>query len=470
MTLSRRNLLLGAAAVGAASLAPAAAWAAPAHRPMRRNGSIPITPLQLFASDTFNGEALFALGGASSRSAEVGEVLRIAQEINATTGNPADDALTTEAFDAYVDAFGSFGDRLETLATQSTGVTSRDRYLRASTYAAQQVFFVLGTSDGSRELALFNTAQRRWMRAVRQFSPAVRRFSVPSPFGPIPGYLLKADPGPAPRPTVIISEGSDGQNVETMQFGVTAALDRGYNVILFEGPGQMSLLFRRQIPFTADWQQVVRPVAQWARRRRDVGALALIGISFGGMLCSRAAARVRELDAVVLEPGAYDFTLLWSDQENMNTVKETHDLPPDEKEQARNGLNQGFLEAWPNIPKVNQFEIYKRGEIFKREVQDEARAGVPISDYYQLLETMLPFRYEDDFRAITIPTMVTYNEGDQFFGDQPRGAFELLENVPTARKEFVELTAAQGASMHDQPVGPQVAQEIVFDWLTDQLR
>jgi hypothetical protein len=26
------------------------------------------------------------------------------------------------------------------------------------------------------------------------------------------------------------------------------------------------------------------------------------------------------------------------------------------------------------------------------------------------------------------------------------------------------------ASLHDQPVGPQVAQEAVFDWLDDQLR
>ena len=45
-----------------------------------------------------------------------------------------------------------------------------------------------------------------------------------------------------------------------MQFGVTAGLARGYNVVLFEGPGQMSLLFKRRIPFTADWNKVVGPV------------------------------------------------------------------------------------------------------------------------------------------------------------------------------------------------------------------
>ena len=31
------------------------------------------------------------------------------------------------------------------------------------------------------------------------------------------------------------------------------------------------------------------------------------------------------------------------------------------------------------------------------------------------------------------------------------------------------MTAQKGASLHDQPVGPQVAEEAVFDWLDDQL-
>ena len=42
-----------------------------------------------------------------------------------------------------------------------------------------------------------------------------------------------------------------------MQFGVTGGLARGYNVVLFEGPGQMRLLFKRNVPFTPNWYQVV---------------------------------------------------------------------------------------------------------------------------------------------------------------------------------------------------------------------
>lgn len=470
MDMNRRQVLGGAAALAALAAVPTSAGVAVAAPRVTPPGPLPVSPLALFAAATFNDEALFALGGASSASAEVGEVLRIAQEANARSGNPIEPG--TAAFDAYVDAFGAVGNRLARLARQSGAahpVTTRDRSLRAATYAAQQLFFVLGTSAPDREERLFDVCQARWLRAARLFEPGVVPFTVDSAYGQIPGYFFPSPTGSGPRPTIIISEGSDGQNVETMQFGVTAGLQRGYNVVLFEGPGQMSLLFKKRIPFTADWDTVVGPVLEWTQARSDVGSVALVGVSFGGMICSRAAARLRGLDAVVLLPGAYDMTTLWDDQESFALVKETSNAPAAEKEGARRGLNQGFLQAWPTLPKEQQFTIYKRGEIFSPQVQREARAGLPVSDYYGLLEAMLPFRYRRDYQQITIPTMVTANEGDENFGTQPEEAFGFLDRVPASRKELVRLTGAQGASLHDQPVGPQVATEIMFDWLDDQL-
>jgi pimeloyl-ACP methyl ester carboxylesterase len=432
---------------------------------------LPVVPLDLFASASFNDQALFALGAASSQSAEVGEVLRIAQTINSRTGDPAEPG--TGVFDTYCDVFSSFGDELARRAATSGAahpVTTRNRLMRAATYAAQELFFVLGSGDGSREERVFDRAQARWMRAVGLFEPRVVHSQVDSPFGSIPVHFFPSPSGSGRRPTVIISEGSDGQNVETMQFGVTAALARGYNVVLFEGPGQMTLLFKRSVMFTPNWNKVVAPVLAWTRARADVGKVALVGISFGGMLCARAAARVSGLDAVVLEPAAYDFTTMWGDQKSMGLVKETYRAPAADKDGARRGLNEGFMAAWPSLPRVEQFTIYKRGSIFNRRVQREARAGQPLSDYYALLESMLPFQFGRDFRKITIPTLVLANEGDQVFGTQPEKAYAMLDSVPRSQKALVHLTAEKGASLHDQPVGPQVAEEAVFDWLDDHLR
>ncbi|MFA7324302.1 MAG: alpha/beta hydrolase, partial [Candidatus Nanopelagicales bacterium] len=470
--LDRRGLLLATVALGTAAganmLAPPAMAASALPAP-----ATPLSPtlLSLFAAPTFNDEALFALGAASSHTAEVGEVLAIANAINARTSNPA--SPSAAAFDAYYDIFGDYHEQLAEQAKQAADnghdITAQNRYLRASMYAAQQLFFVLGTTDGEREAVIARQAQALWLEGIENFEPKPIRFTVPSKFGAIPGTFFPSPKGSGRRPTVIISEGSDGQNVETMQFGVTAGLARGYNVVLFEGPGQMSLLFQRKQPFTPDWQDVVGPVLDWTKARSDVGKVALIGISFGGLLCIRAGARLKDLDALVLEPGAYDFTTMWSDQESMAVVKETYRAPAPEKAGAKQGLNEGFLQAWPHLPRTEQFNIYKRGEIFSPQVQRQARAGLPISDYYGLLETMLPFKYGADLRAMTVPTMVVANEGDEFFGEQPDKAYTMLTRLPRSQKELVHLNAKQGASLHDQPVGPQVAEEIVFDWLDDQL-
>ncbi|MEI6621878.1 MAG: alpha/beta hydrolase [Actinomycetes bacterium] len=427
-------------------------------------------PLQLFASPTFNDEALFALGGASSLVAEPGEILRIAQNINAKSGNPADP--TTATFDDFYDGFGSFGDNLDQLAQQAGSahaVTMASRLMRAAMCSTQQLFFVLGTGNGAREESIYDVTQRRWLTAMKVLYPKMVQFSVKSEFGPLPGYFIPA-PGGGRRPTVLVSSGSDGQNVESMQFGVTAGLQRGYNIVLYEGPGQMSLLFKRNIPFTAQWNKVVGPVLSWVKARPDVGKVALIGVSFGGMLCASAAAKLKGLDAVVLEPGGWNFPMSWPDQEDMKFVQETAKAPPQEQAAVATKVNAGFLEQWGSMPRTSQFEIYKRGEIFSPEVQQEARAGKPISNYYAMLAAMLPFNFEADYRAITIPTMITINEGDTFFGNQPVEAFAMLDKVPAGRKVLQKFTGAQGAALHDQPSGPQVAQEFIFDWLDDQLR
>lgn len=474
MEMDRRTLLktalAGGAVAGTAGLvacgskaAPAEVGASPGAITVSKNV---VTPLQLFASQDFNGQALFAAGAASSHTAEVGEIMRITQAINEKTGNPANP--DTKAFDAFYDEFGAYADQLQNLA-EDTGsshpISMRNRYLRSAMYAAQQVFFVLGTSDGGREQAIFATCQDRWLKAMGLLEPKMISAKVQSKHGEIPVYFIPT-PGDGVKRTVIISEGSDGQNVETMQFGVTAALDRGYNVVLFEGPGQMSLLFDQQIPFTPNWDEVVGPVLDWTRQQQNVGKVGLIGISFGGMLCARPAAKLN-LDAVVLEPGAYDMPLLWGDQASMKIVKETQGIPEADKQKAVEGVNKGFAEAWEKMPRADQFRVYKRGEIFDKQVQEDARANKTPSNYYALLEKLLPFNYEQDYKQIKIPTMITLNEGDQFFGDQGHQAFDWLENVPGDKKKFLDLTAAMGASMHDQPIGPQVAQEYIFDWLDE---
>lgn len=423
-----------------------------------------LSPLQLFANPVVNAETLFAVGGAAVLASEVGEMMRIAQTVNAATGNPAD--LSRASLDAYVAGFGEFADRLDEAAAATTSrVTRRQRLQRSSQYTSMQLFFVLGTSQPDREAALYAACADRFARAAELYDPPAEPFSVRSEFGEIPGYFFRPSTDGGRRPTVIISNGSDGQHIDILVGGLTAALDRGYNVAIFEGPGQMRLLFEQGKPFTPDWQKVVGPVFDRVKARDDVGRVGLIGISFGGMLCARAAADVKGLDAVVLEPAAYDAAALWKDQDAVRSVRSALAGPAAAIDAARSSMNAAYRQIVPTLPFETQFEIAKRGEIYDETNLRDSRAGNPPSDYFGMIEAMLRFDFTEDYRRIRIPTMLTQNEGDEFFGDQPEQAFALLTGVPAERKELLRLTAAQGAQLHDQPSGPTVAQEFVFDWL-----
>jgi dienelactone hydrolase len=117
------------------------------------------------------------------------------------------------------------------------------------------------------------------------------------------------------RPTVFLNNGEDGQNVEQYALGGRDALDRGYNALLFYGPGRGRgrTLFQRQVPFRFDCENVVTPVGDYLRSRPEVDPdrIVLAGSSLGGKLVIGAAAFEHRLAAVVSDPGMLRLWTVW---------------------------------------------------------------------------------------------------------------------------------------------------------------
>ena len=74
------------------------------------------------------------------------------------------------------------------------------------------------------------------------------------------------------------------------------AIERGYNCLTFEGPGQGGVIRKQKIPFRPDWEKVDTPVVDYALTNRakeiDPNRIALMGISITGYSLPRAT-RVR---------------------------------------------------------------------------------------------------------------------------------------------------------------------------------
>jgi len=203
-----------------------------------------------------------------------------------------------DAYRAYYEEFLALGRRLRRLGNQPArarrGVTARDCYLRAATYLDQALYFTLASATPTRaqEAAVYREMESCFAAAAARFVPAFKRVSIPYERRTLPGWLLTPAGSRIRRPTLILNNGSDAQNVDLLVSGGLAALERGWNALIFEGPGQGSNLFLHGIPFRPDWEKVITPVVTWLRDRPEVDKrrIALFGSSFGGYLVPRAAA------------------------------------------------------------------------------------------------------------------------------------------------------------------------------------
>ena len=113
----------------------------------------------------------------------------------------------------------------------------------------------------------------------------------------LPGYFYRVnennDSSRAIRPTLIVHGGFDSTLEELYTSAAAPALERGYNCLTFEGPGQGGVIRKQKIPFRYDWEKVVTPVVDYALSRPeeiDPKRIALMGISMGGYLAARAVA------------------------------------------------------------------------------------------------------------------------------------------------------------------------------------
>ncbi|MEU8585575.1 alpha/beta hydrolase [Streptomyces sp. NPDC048664] len=408
--------------------------------------------MTLFDDPEFNFSVLLALGAAGQGSGEVGEVLTAVNTIN-KAGPSAQ---------TYVDTFTRLGDRL-LRAPQGAAPdreTRRFRALRAAQYYAQALFFVLGSDHPGNEEALYRAGRGAWDTFCGLCDPPPVTGEVP--YGlpvrtPLPVWLFRPDDSGRRRPTVILTNGSDGQNVDMWTYGVAAALDRGWNALVYEGPGQGQLLFVDKVVFTPRWENVVTPLVDWLVARPDVDAdrIALTGLSMAGDLAPRAAAFERRIAALVAMPGCLDPWLGFPEE-----IRQV--LTPD-RARTNDIWNK---EVVPHLSSADAATMKKRFEPFSAPAMLAAREGRIFTDFFTPARLVRSLDITAVVSRVKAPTLVLDYEYEQFYPGQPRRLYDEL----TAPKRYVKLTAATGAQLHCSPMAPRQHCEVVFDWLGETLK
>jgi pimeloyl-ACP methyl ester carboxylesterase len=140
-------------------------------------------------------------------------------------------------------------------------------------------------------IALFHEAHR---------DEGIERISVPYESSRL--YGLKLVPESPSLGTIVVHAGYDAY-VEEFYGLAQAMAARGYQVIMFDGPGQGSTLMRENLAMTHEWEKPVGAILD----HFELTDVTLVGISLGGCLALRAAAFEPRVKRVVAFDVMLDF-------------------------------------------------------------------------------------------------------------------------------------------------------------------
>jgi pimeloyl-ACP methyl ester carboxylesterase len=406
----------------------------------------PGTDALLFKEDPefwFEIERLF--GAAEYGGALFGEVIAIAKNIK--SGD----------YDSWYDGMSIFADRLsgeaENQLKNGHKISARDNYLRACSYYRSADFFLHGNPEDSRIKYSFERSTTCYKVAASLFSPAIEPVRIPYEGTTLQGYFHSVDDSGIPRPTLLLNNGFDGSPEEMHWNGARAAVDRGYNVLVFDGPGQYSAVHSQGLHFRHDWENVVTPVVDYALTRKDVDPkkIALHGESLGGYLASRAAAFEHRLAACIADDGVYDFG-----------TSQLSGIPIERREQVRAAL---FADSAPELDAMLKDAM--QTSTVARWAFNHGMFVTGTNSPRAYLAATQSFNLQNGIaEQIQCPTLVCDAGKDLFFQGQAEQLFDHL----TCPKKMIIFTDTEGAAAHCEMGASRLAYARIYDWLDDTLK
>ncbi|MCC5793060.1 MAG: alpha/beta hydrolase [Legionellaceae bacterium] len=382
-------------------------------------------------SDAFFGQFLRTLGKTYAQCADVGECFVTLAKIQ------------DEDFESWYQAWFAMAEDIEKLANQSWQaqhhLTAASTYLRACEYYRASEFFLRGNSEDPRIIPCFDKVRECFERALQGLHPTARKVAIPYDQQTLGGYWFSTEQ-PA-RANLILPGGYDSTVEESYPL-VPIALQHGYNILIFDAPGQGQVLRRQKLYMRPDFEHVLAQVLDWLDRQFELGShqYVLIGRSFGGYLAPRGACGEKRLAGLICDPGQMDIA------GSLNTLL-SPELMALLKQGKAKAINDIFYQLFAQN-KMKEFYFHSRMNCH----------GVDTP--YAYLREMLDYTFVDRVEEITCPTLICDNPSDRI---SSRG--NTLYEALTCEKSYAVFDGGMGAGTHCEADASGQFQRIVFDWL-----
>lgn len=390
-----------------------------------------------FRSHAYSFQALRTLSSVAGGGADVSECLRAIHRIKEGDDNSwyREWFALAEQRERTAEKFLSGGQKL----------SAKKEYFRASNYYRAAEFFLRSNTSDPRLLKSYRKSRDCFIKGAKLSAAPIQPVEIPFEGTTLPGYLCLVDSSVVKQPLLIIQTGFDG-TAEELYFQVAhAALERGYNCLLFEGPGQGRVIREQKLPFRHNWETVLTPVVDFAVKQKETDAdrMAVMGISFGGYLAPRAVAFEPRIKALIVNGGVYDF-------HSVVMKKNVTEAMLDDPVQA------GFVDNYVR-------ELMKKDSMTRWAIGNGMYTFGAKSPTGWMKMTR-PYKLKSVIGKIKCPVLVVDSEKDADMPGQSKQFFKAL-NTP---KEYLLFTADDAAEEHCQTGALAISNEKILDWLDKQ--
>jgi len=352
--------------------------------------------------------------------------------------------------DSWYAAWQSLAEKLHGQAKARLAAGHRESahrlFLAASEGYAQAVAFADGQADRATFAPTFALQTACWESFVDSSARRIERIAVPYEGTSLPGFLFRPDASNAKRPTLVMTNGSEGSKSGLWAWGVNSTLARGWNAFMYDGPGQQNMLFDKGYPFRHDWEAVITPVVNRLLERDDVDGSALFayGCSQAGYWLARALAFEHRFVAAVVDPGVMDVSAAW-----------LANLPPNLVALFESGNSEKFNEAMSQAAKNPKMAeaIAARGRPFAQPTA------------YDTFHAATKYNLREVIRDVRTPLLITDPDEETFWPHQSKQMYERL----TCDREIIHFSRDDGANWHCEPMGRLDVDLKMLDFFQDQL-
>jgi Alpha/beta hydrolase family len=400
----------------------------------------------LINDDAFDGQLLRAVGHMYEGGADYGECWSTANRIK-----PHD-------VESWYSEWSALATRIESIAdaclARNHKVSAYEAYLRASMYHRASGQFLIGDPEDKRTLPASEKCAHCFQEAMK-LSRDVKCETVSIPYKGmmLPGYFLTPlrglRGGNSKRgETLIINGGYDSVKEECYFFSGAAALRRGFQVLLFDGPGQGIPLLAEKLTTIPDWENVITPVVDYLYTRPDVidSRIAAMGISLGGYQIPRAATKEKRLAAIICDPA----------QVNIGV-----------RARARLPLPASWKSSFPK--ETPSLAVMIVSAILGRMASDPSggwtiRRSLHVHGLKNLTD-MFPEmdQYKLDPKEVTCPVFVSWAEKDDIACESR----DFYERGGSEVKKFVQYKEKDGSHEHCEAGNRSLFNQDALDWLEE---